>query len=113
MVLAVPVPPGTKGRACDVSIGKDRLRVGLKGQPPVLGEPCCCCCCGLLGLCLRVPVCGKQARRLCLGLHGAVGQRGRKLRAALQAGAWTASRLPCPSPAPLTPTCAPAEPLPV
>ncbi|PSC70314.1 BOBBER 1-like isoform A [Micractinium conductrix] len=39
VVLAVPVPPGTKGRACDVSIGKDRLRVGLKGQPPVLDGP--------------------------------------------------------------------------
>lgn len=38
-VLTVPVPPGTKGRACDVQIGRTRLRVGLKGQPPVLGEP--------------------------------------------------------------------------
>lgn len=37
-VLSVPVPPGTKGRACDVAITRDRLRVGLKGQPPVLGE---------------------------------------------------------------------------
>lgn len=38
VVLNVPVPPGTKGRACDVAIGRDTLRVGLKGQPPVLGE---------------------------------------------------------------------------
>ena len=38
VVLSVPVPPGTKGRACDVAITRDRLRVGLKGQPPVLGE---------------------------------------------------------------------------
>jgi hypothetical protein len=37
-VVSVPVPPGTKGRACDVAITRDRLRVGLKGQPPVLGE---------------------------------------------------------------------------
>lgn len=38
VVVSVPVPPGTKGRACDVAIGRDKLRVGLKGQPPVLGE---------------------------------------------------------------------------
>lgn len=38
VVLNVPVPPGTKGRGCDVAIGRDTLRVGLKGQPPVLGE---------------------------------------------------------------------------
>ena len=34
----MPVPAGTKGRDCDVAITRDRLRVGLKGQPPVLGE---------------------------------------------------------------------------
>lgn len=74
VVVTVPVPPGTKGRACDVSIGRDRLRVGLKGQPPVLGELlvlgaclpgqlfcscvalcadellCCCLCCCCQGL---------------------------------------------------------------
>ncbi|KAL4448441.1 hypothetical protein ABPG75_005660 [Micractinium tetrahymenae] len=39
VVLTVPVPPGTKGRSCDVAIGRDKLRVGLKGQPPVLDGP--------------------------------------------------------------------------
>ncbi|KAL4438226.1 hypothetical protein ABPG77_010587 [Micractinium sp. CCAP 211/92] len=39
VVLNVPVPPGTKGRGCDVAIGRDTLRVGLKGQPPVLDGP--------------------------------------------------------------------------
>ncbi len=32
----VPVPPGTKGRACDVHIARKHLRVGVKGQPPVV-----------------------------------------------------------------------------
>lgn len=42
VAVAVPVPSGTKGRSCDVSISRSQLRVGLKGQPPVLGEwlPC-------------------------------------------------------------------------
>ena len=40
VVVSVPVPPGSKGRACDVVIGRDKLRVGLRGQPPVLGELC-------------------------------------------------------------------------
>ena len=39
VVLSVPVPPGTRGRACDVAITRNRLRVGLKGQPPLLGAP--------------------------------------------------------------------------
>lgn len=39
VVLSVPVPAGTKGRACDVVIGRDKLRVGLKGQPLVLDGP--------------------------------------------------------------------------
>lgn len=39
VAVVVPVPPGTKGRACDIAISRDKLRVGLKGQPPVLGEP--------------------------------------------------------------------------
>lgn len=34
--MCVPVPPGTKGRALDVAIGKQSLRVGLKGQPPII-----------------------------------------------------------------------------
>ena len=34
--VCVPVPPGTKGRALDVAIGKQSLRVGLKGQPPII-----------------------------------------------------------------------------
>ena len=37
--MSVPVPAGTKGRGCDVAISRDKLRVGLKGQPAVLGEP--------------------------------------------------------------------------
>ncbi|KAI7838291.1 hypothetical protein COHA_007861 [Chlorella ohadii] len=39
VVVSVPVPPGSKGRACDVVIGRDKLRVGLRGQPPVLDGP--------------------------------------------------------------------------
>ena len=35
-LVSVPVPAGTKGRDCDVSLTTRRLRVGLKGQPPVL-----------------------------------------------------------------------------
>lgn len=35
----VPVAPGTKGRGCDVAITRDSLRVGLRGQPPVLDGP--------------------------------------------------------------------------
>ena len=34
----MPVPPGTKGRMCDVAITRSKLRLGVKGQPPVLGE---------------------------------------------------------------------------
>lgn len=34
--LVVPIPPGTKARACDVIISRNRLKVGLKGQPPIL-----------------------------------------------------------------------------
>ena len=30
------MPEGTKGRVCDVSIHRDTLRAGLKGQPPIL-----------------------------------------------------------------------------
>jgi hypothetical protein len=36
VTVVVPVPPGTKGRALDVRITKTALRVGLKGQPPIL-----------------------------------------------------------------------------
>ncbi|GAB4817158.1 hypothetical protein N2152v2_004204 [Parachlorella kessleri] len=36
VVLTVPVPPGTKGRMCDVAITRSKLRLGVKGQPPVL-----------------------------------------------------------------------------
>lgn len=36
VTVCVPVPPGTKGRALDVDIGKTRLRVGIKGQPPII-----------------------------------------------------------------------------
>ena len=38
VVVSVPVPAGTKGRDCAVTIARERLVVGLKGQPPVLGE---------------------------------------------------------------------------
>jgi hypothetical protein len=30
------VPPGTKGRALDVAITKTKIKVGLKGQPPII-----------------------------------------------------------------------------
>ena len=36
VTLCVNVPAGTRGRDCDVSISSKNLRVGLKGQPPVL-----------------------------------------------------------------------------
>eukprot|EP00873_Tetraselmis_striata_P034693 jgi/Tetstr1/454957/TSEL_041818.t1 len=36
VTVSVPVPAGTKGRMCDVFISKTKLRVGLKGQAPVL-----------------------------------------------------------------------------
>ncbi|KAL4857728.1 hypothetical protein ACK3TF_002152 [Chlorella vulgaris] len=39
LVVSVGVPAGTKGRTCDVSISRDKLRVGLKGQPPLLEGP--------------------------------------------------------------------------
>jgi hypothetical protein len=32
----LPAPPGAPGSAFDVSIGADRLRLGLKGNPPYL-----------------------------------------------------------------------------
>lgn len=35
--LNVPVPPGTKGRGCDVTITKNRLKVSSRS---------CMCCCG-------------------------------------------------------------------
>ena len=36
----MPVPPGTKGRMCDVAITRSKLRLVVKGQPPLLGEAC-------------------------------------------------------------------------
>ena len=38
VVVTAPLPPGTKGRQVEAQIRSDRLRVGLKGQPPILGE---------------------------------------------------------------------------
>ncbi|KAK9829037.1 hypothetical protein WJX72_003559 [[Myrmecia] bisecta] len=37
-VVSVPVPPGTKGKQCDVVIGKNHLKVGVKGQPPIIDD---------------------------------------------------------------------------
>ncbi len=36
VTLLVPVPPGTKGRQLDVQIAKTHLRVGLKGDLPII-----------------------------------------------------------------------------
>ncbi|KIZ02376.1 putative Nuclear migration protein nudC [Monoraphidium neglectum] len=36
VTVVVPVPPGTKGRSLDVLIAKQRLRVGVKGQPAIV-----------------------------------------------------------------------------
>ncbi|KAG2438033.1 hypothetical protein HXX76_005647 [Chlamydomonas incerta] len=36
VTVNVPLPKGTKARMCDVAITKTKLRVGLKGQPPIL-----------------------------------------------------------------------------
>jgi hypothetical protein len=36
VTVTVPVPPGTRSRDLSVEIGKRRLRVGLKGQPPLV-----------------------------------------------------------------------------
>lgn len=32
----MPVPPGTRGKQLDVVLRKDFIRVGLKGEPPVI-----------------------------------------------------------------------------
>lgn len=34
--MLVPVPAGTKGRDCDVHIERSHLRVGIKGQAPLI-----------------------------------------------------------------------------
>ncbi|GEM12100.1 nuclear movement protein nudC [Rhodotorula toruloides] len=36
LTLTLPVPPGTRGKQLDVQIKKKHIRVGLKGQEPVL-----------------------------------------------------------------------------
>ncbi|KAL4557000.1 hypothetical protein LXL04_035170 [Taraxacum kok-saghyz] len=36
VTVIVPVPPGTKSRFIDCEIKKNHLKVGLKGQPPIL-----------------------------------------------------------------------------
>jgi CS domain len=37
----VPVPPGTRGKDLIVEIKKKKLRVGLKGQDPILDGDLC------------------------------------------------------------------------
>jgi hypothetical protein len=34
--VSVPVPAGTKGKQLDVVMTRTRIKVGLKGQPPIL-----------------------------------------------------------------------------
>ena len=34
--VSVPVPAGTKAKMMDVVIKKDHIKVGLKGQPPII-----------------------------------------------------------------------------
>lgn len=36
LVLTVPVPVNTKGSMCEVVISPSHLRLGIKGQPPIL-----------------------------------------------------------------------------
>lgn len=36
MTIVIPVPPGTRGKGCDVEIGTKFLRAGVKGQEAVL-----------------------------------------------------------------------------
>lgn len=36
MTISVPVPPGTRGKQLDVVLRKDAIKVGLKGEPPVI-----------------------------------------------------------------------------
>ncbi|GAA5912477.1 hypothetical protein JCM8208_006612 [Rhodotorula glutinis] len=36
VTVSVPVPPGTRGKQLDVALRKDSIRVGLKGEPPVI-----------------------------------------------------------------------------
>lgn len=34
--VSVPVPPGTKAKMLDVVISKNKLKLGVKGQPPII-----------------------------------------------------------------------------
>lgn len=36
LTILIPVPPGTRGKDCDVEIGSKTLRAGVKGQEAVL-----------------------------------------------------------------------------
>ena len=36
VVVTVPVPRGTKGKTCDVEIQKTKLKIGIKGDVPVI-----------------------------------------------------------------------------
>lgn len=38
VTVSVPLPAGTRAKMCDVEIKRNHLRVGLKGEPPVLDD---------------------------------------------------------------------------
>ena len=38
VTVSIPVPAGTKAKTLDIDIRKDRLKVGIKGQPPIIDD---------------------------------------------------------------------------
>ena len=34
--MSVPIPPGTKAKMMDIVISRNKLKLGLKGQPPII-----------------------------------------------------------------------------